>query len=81
MTIRIKAFLIIAAIMSGITLTTMATSLPVIRGSLEETMQGDISVMADLGDKLVSSEIALMKADAELVAQKLLQAPREDWAR
>ncbi|MDR1935791.1 MAG: response regulator [Candidatus Accumulibacter sp.] len=81
MSIRTRVILIIVAIVAFITATTMGTSIFFIRRGLEETIEGDMIVVSEIADKLVSSAINVQKARASTAAQHLLKAPEEDWPR
>ncbi|MDR2055163.1 MAG: response regulator [Desulfovibrio sp.] len=79
MPIRLRAFLLIIAIAAAIAVTTMGTSLFFISRSLEKTVEDSITVMSEIADELVSSQINLLKARADAAAQHLLGAPEDQW--
>ncbi|MDR2051032.1 MAG: response regulator [Deltaproteobacteria bacterium] len=78
MSIRVRVLLIIFFIVAAITATTLVTSLFFVRSTLEQTVESDLSVIASIADKLISSEINLLKANASMVAYELQGVSDED---
>ena len=79
MSIRLRAFLLIIVIAAAITVTTMGTSLFFISRSLEKTVEDGITLVGEIADNLVSSQIDLLKARADVVAEHLLNTPEDQW--
>jgi signal transduction histidine kinase/CheY-like chemotaxis protein len=79
--IRLKVILIILAVVSVVTASAMGMSFYFIHDTLTKTIENDISVMADLAENLVSTEIKLLKARATTAAQRLAHEPEEDRLR
>ncbi|MDR1519349.1 MAG: response regulator, partial [Planctomycetota bacterium] len=79
MFIRLKIILIIMAIVTVIAATTLIASIYYMRSGLQEATENYISVIAEISEKLVSSETNLLKANAETVAEHLVNEPIENW--
>ncbi|MDR1043615.1 MAG: response regulator [Candidatus Adiutrix sp.] len=81
MLIRLKITLIIMGIATLIAVITLLVSIYYMRSGLQEATENYITVIAEISEKLVSSEINLLKADAETVAEHLINEPVENWGR
>jgi signal transduction histidine kinase/HPt (histidine-containing phosphotransfer) domain-containing protein len=79
MLVRLKIILIVMAIVSVIAATTLVASVRFMRSGLRAATENYIAVIAEISEKLVSSRIGLLKADAATVAQHLVNAPFEEW--
>jgi signal transduction histidine kinase/FixJ family two-component response regulator/HPt (histidine-containing phosphotransfer) domain-containing protein len=79
--IRIKVILTIILTAMTIIVFGIGTGLVFVRGKLEKTIESDMSVVANIADRLVTTEINLLKADAFAAAQQLLNSPDEDLQR
>jgi signal transduction histidine kinase/FixJ family two-component response regulator/HPt (histidine-containing phosphotransfer) domain-containing protein len=71
MSVRIKVFLVIASIIVMITAANMGMSMFFTQSRLLETVESDMSVVANIADKLITSQINLLKANASTVAHHL----------
>jgi signal transduction histidine kinase/CheY-like chemotaxis protein len=49
------------------------------RGSIEQTIMDDITVMRNIANELVSSEINLLKSEAQAAATRLKATPMDMW--
>jgi signal transduction histidine kinase/CheY-like chemotaxis protein len=74
-----RVFLIIIAILTFVTVTTLGASFFSIRNSLEQTVESSVTVMSEIADKFISGAINLLKARASTAAHSLSQAPMEEW--
>ncbi|MDR0547920.1 MAG: response regulator [Deltaproteobacteria bacterium] len=74
-----KVFLISVAILVFIIGTTVGTSLYFIHRGIQETILSDLAVIARIAEKLVSSEINLIKARAWTSVHLLDNVPLEQW--
>jgi signal transduction histidine kinase/response regulator RpfG family c-di-GMP phosphodiesterase len=74
MSMRIKAALIIAAIIFGFTAANYISNFSFTRRSILVAMEQDLAFARDIANDLVSSNILLLKADASTVAERLLKA-------
>ncbi|GHU27319.1 hypothetical protein AGMMS50256_06930 [Betaproteobacteria bacterium] len=81
MSIRIKVILTIILTAIMIIVFGIGSGLFFVRGNLEKTIENDMSVVANIADRLVTTEINLLKADANAAAQQLLNSPDEDLQR
>ncbi|MDR3204438.1 MAG: response regulator [Deltaproteobacteria bacterium] len=79
MSLKIKIFLIIVAILYVVVITIAMAGLYFIRSGIEQTVIKDMAVMRDIADNLVSNEINFLKAQTESTAQRLNSAPRFTW--
>jgi signal transduction histidine kinase/DNA-binding response OmpR family regulator len=78
MSIRVKAILIIASIVALITASSMAISMYYHRLHLVETIETDMTVVSRIAVKLLSTNLRLWKAEADMVAARALEAAMED---
>jgi signal transduction histidine kinase/CheY-like chemotaxis protein len=76
--IRLKVILIILAVVSVVTASAMGMSFYFIHDTLTKTIENDISVIAELAEDLVSTEVKLLKARAVAAAQRLALEPEEN---
>jgi signal transduction histidine kinase/CheY-like chemotaxis protein len=76
--IRLKVILIILAVVSVITASAMGMSFYFIHDTLTKTIENDISVIAELAEDLVSTEVKLLEARAVAAAQRLSLEPEEN---
>jgi signal transduction histidine kinase/CheY-like chemotaxis protein len=74
-----KVFLLSVGILLFIIGTTIGTSLYVIHRGIKETILWDLSVMSKIAERLVSSEINLLKARAWTAVHFLEKAPQSKW--
>jgi signal transduction histidine kinase/CheY-like chemotaxis protein len=78
MSVRVKAVLIIASIIALITASSMVISMYYNRLHLVETIEGDMIVVSRIAVKLVSTNLRLLKTEADMVAAAALEAARDD---
>ncbi|MDR1320500.1 MAG: response regulator [Gracilibacteraceae bacterium] len=71
MSIRLKVFFVIVSIVAVITAANMGMGTFFTQDRLLETVESDMSVVADIADKLITSQINLLKANASAVANRL----------
>ncbi|MDR1086225.1 MAG: response regulator [Deltaproteobacteria bacterium] len=79
MSFRWKIFLVSVAIMVFIIGTTVGTSLFFIHRGIRDTILSDLAVMTQIAEKLVSSEINLLKAEAWTAVHHLDSKPVDQW--
>ncbi|MDR2455108.1 MAG: hypothetical protein LBE49_00730, partial [Deltaproteobacteria bacterium] len=79
MTIRTKILLIISGIIAFVVLTTMGTSMYFMRRGIEQTIMGDITMIRDIANEFMSSEINLIKIKAVASANRLKSTPMDRW--
>jgi signal transduction histidine kinase/DNA-binding response OmpR family regulator len=79
MSFRWKIFLVSVAIMVFIIGTTVGTSLFFIHRGIRDTILSDLSVMSQIAEKLISSEINLLKAEAWTAVHRLENKPLDKW--
>jgi len=78
MSIRIKVFLIIAAIVVVITVSSVAISISVAQNQILKTLEVDMRLVTSLLNEYVSGEIDRLKTNAASVAQALKNTPVEE---
>ncbi|MDR0425400.1 MAG: response regulator [Clostridiales Family XIII bacterium] len=74
MSIRVKVFLVISAIVVLITAANMGMGMLFTQSRLLETVESDMTAVVAIADELVTSKMNLLKADATAVAQKIINA-------
>ncbi|MDR1394975.1 MAG: hypothetical protein LBK52_02225, partial [Deltaproteobacteria bacterium] len=79
MSFRWKIFLASVAIMVFIIGVTVGTSLFFIHRGIRETIVSDLAVMSQIAEKLISSEINLLKAKAWTAVHRLENKDRSQW--
>jgi signal transduction histidine kinase/DNA-binding response OmpR family regulator len=80
MSIRVKVVLIITSIVVLITASSMAISMYFSRIHLVETIESDMTVVSQIAAKLVSTNLRLLKTEADAVAVEVLSAAMNDAA-
>jgi signal transduction histidine kinase/CheY-like chemotaxis protein/HPt (histidine-containing phosphotransfer) domain-containing protein len=70
--IRTKALLTIIAISMTITVLSLGIGSFSIRGSLEEVVQNDIKMLANIASKLAADRLELMRSESRHVAERLI---------
>ncbi|GHS89066.1 hypothetical protein AGMMS49957_11630 [Synergistales bacterium] len=81
MSIRIKVIFIIILMTVMIIVFAIGTGQVFVRSNLEQTIENDMYVVARLADRVITTEIDLLKADAATVAQHIINAPEDDLRR
>lgn len=81
MSIRVKVFLLITAIVAVITLSTMKISIFFAQQYILKTIEKDMLLVAALADELVTNKINLLKANACSAAQVLRNTSEEELPR
>ncbi|MDR1545496.1 MAG: response regulator [Deltaproteobacteria bacterium] len=76
---RVKVFLIVMTIVAAITATTVGASLSFIRNGLQQTILNNLAVIGGFADKLVSTEIDLLKAQMGATSDQLTHTSEKDW--
>jgi signal transduction histidine kinase/CheY-like chemotaxis protein len=79
MSIRIKIISTIIISATTIIVFGIGAGLLFVQSRLEKTIEKDMSVVADIADKLISTEINLLKADGHTVIQHLQGASDDDF--
>jgi signal transduction histidine kinase/DNA-binding NarL/FixJ family response regulator/HPt (histidine-containing phosphotransfer) domain-containing protein len=79
MSIRLKIFFVIIFLAITIILFGIGTGMVFVQSSLEHAVESDMSAVANVADQLITTEINLLKADASMAAQHLLQASDADF--
>jgi signal transduction histidine kinase len=78
MSIRIKAVLIIASIIALITASSLVISMYYNHLHLVETIESDMKVVSRIAVKMISTNLRLLRTEADMVAAAALEAARED---
>ncbi|MDR0826893.1 MAG: response regulator [Desulfovibrio sp.] len=81
MSIRIRAVLTIVIISVIIILFGIGSGLFFVQSYLEKSIASDMTAVADVADKFVSSQIDLLKSDVSEAAQQLFDSSDEDLQR
>jgi signal transduction histidine kinase/DNA-binding response OmpR family regulator len=81
MTFRLKIFSIIVGIVVMVVITIIGTSLFFIRHGIEQTVMGNITVIRDIANNFISSEINLLVSNANVIVNRLKTAPINTWQR
>ncbi|MDR0839763.1 MAG: GAF domain-containing protein, partial [Oscillospiraceae bacterium] len=81
MSIRVKIVSVITLISVVIVIFGIGTGMVFVQGNLEKSIENDMTAVADVSDKLITTAINLLKADASIVVQRLYEAPPEDCYR
>ncbi|MDR1246519.1 MAG: response regulator [Clostridiales Family XIII bacterium] len=71
MSIRVKVFLVIVSVVVVITAANMGMGMFFTQDSLLETVESDMTVVADIADKLITGQINLVKVNASAAAHHL----------
>ncbi|MDR2671002.1 MAG: response regulator [Oscillospiraceae bacterium] len=77
MSIRVKIILVIMLIVVVITTANLGMGLIFTQNNIVETVKSHIEVIGEIADDLISTQIALLKADVFSVSQYLLGTPDE----
>ncbi|GHV53813.1 hypothetical protein FACS1894216_12530 [Synergistales bacterium] len=75
---RIKVISIIIIIAVTIIVFGVGTGLIFVRGNLEKTIENDMYAVANIADRLISTKIDLLKADAATAAWNIITAAPDD---
>ncbi|MDR1309645.1 MAG: response regulator [Deltaproteobacteria bacterium] len=81
MTFRFKIFFIIVAIICMVVITIIGTSLFFIRRGIEQTVMGNIAVIRDIAENLISAEVNLLVSEASGAARRLKATRVDSWPR
>ncbi|WP_010258631.1 ATP-binding protein [Treponema primitia] len=81
MSIRTKVFAIIMMIAVIIIIFGIGTGLFFVSGHLEKTIESDMISITEIADRLITTEINRLKADAVVVGRNLINAPDEELER
>jgi signal transduction histidine kinase/FixJ family two-component response regulator len=76
---RTKILIIIVGITAMVVVTTIGSSLYFMRSGIEQTIMSDITVIRDITNELISSEISLIKSKATASANRLKASPMDRW--
>ncbi|MDR1873041.1 MAG: response regulator [Deltaproteobacteria bacterium] len=79
MSFRWKVFLVSVAITLTIIMTTIGASRYFIQRGIRETILSDLSIMADLAESLISSDIKVSKANVFLAVHTLDTSDPSEW--
>ncbi|MDR1608151.1 MAG: response regulator [Deltaproteobacteria bacterium] len=79
MTFLWKVFFISVGVLLFIIGCTMGTSLYFIHRGIKETILSDLKVISKIAEKLISSEIGLLKAQAWTAVNQVVGAPENKW--
>ncbi|MDR0881055.1 MAG: GAF domain-containing protein, partial [Candidatus Adiutrix sp.] len=81
MSIRARVFAIV--ILMAITIITfgIGIGLVFVQGHLEQSIEADMAEVGEIADKLITTEINLLKADASMVARHVFEAAESDIPR
>jgi signal transduction histidine kinase/CheY-like chemotaxis protein len=79
MTIRLKVIFVIVFIAIVIIIISIGSGLVFVQGSLEQSIENDMTVVANIADRLITTAINLLKADASIVGQHLLETSEDDF--
>jgi signal transduction histidine kinase/CheY-like chemotaxis protein len=78
MSIRIKIISAILLIAVTIIVFGIGTGLVFVQSHLEKTIENDMIAVADIADRLITTEIDLLKADASMAARNIRKVSDED---
>ena len=73
--IRVKVALVLTIIVITVTSAHVGMALFSMQGRLVETVGDDITVVANVADRLISTHLLLLKAEAQIIADKLVDVP------
>jgi signal transduction histidine kinase/CheY-like chemotaxis protein len=76
--IRVKVFLIITAIVLAITLSTVVISVSAAQNQIIKIIENDMLLVSSLADELITNGIDLLKANASTAAQVIRYTPNEE---
>ena len=74
-TIRVKVALVLMTLVIVVTSVHVGLGLLAMQDRLIETVREDVTVITDVADRLISTHVLLMKAEAKNVAEKLAGVP------
>ncbi|GHV95945.1 hypothetical protein AGMMS50293_22650 [Spirochaetia bacterium] len=80
MSIRIKIMVVIMLVAIAIVSFAISAGMVFVQNSLEQTIEKDMTVVADIADNLITTEINLLKADAHIVVQQLQRISPNDFS-
>jgi signal transduction histidine kinase/DNA-binding response OmpR family regulator/HPt (histidine-containing phosphotransfer) domain-containing protein len=75
MSVRVKTILSIILIAIIIIVFGLGAGFVLVKGKLEHTIESDMGVVADIANKMITTQINLLKADAYTMAQDILNVP------
>ena len=78
MSLRVKAALVITTIVFVFTVASYISNLSFTRQKMIEVMEQDLTLALSIADRLISTRIRLLKADADTVAERLLKVSPEE---
>jgi len=78
MSMRVKAVAVLMAVIFVFTSASFLLSLSFSQKSLAETLEKDLTLALDIADRLVSTQIELLKSDAFTVVERLLKSGSEE---
>jgi len=81
MSMRLKAILVIMSIVFIVTTANLVSNLSFTRQALHDTMEGNLSLVLDVADSLVSTKIRLLKSNASTAAERFLRADSQEEMR
>ncbi|MDR2199638.1 MAG: response regulator [Deltaproteobacteria bacterium] len=79
MKIHFKVFAIVMGIVSAVILFTMAASVFIINRGQESTVYSQLTVISQLAEKYISSEMELLELQTDDVVEHLEARPRDEW--
>ncbi|MDR0272291.1 MAG: response regulator [Clostridiales bacterium] len=80
MKIAIRAFLLVVATNCLIILFSVLAGTGFVMTNIENYIEADMMVVADIADRFISTELELLRSKTDLVARELLETNREDWS-
>jgi signal transduction histidine kinase/DNA-binding NarL/FixJ family response regulator/HPt (histidine-containing phosphotransfer) domain-containing protein len=79
MKIHFKVFAIVMGIISAVILFTMATSVFIISRGLETTVDTQITVIGQLAEQFITSEMEIIELKTDDIVEHLLARPEPEW--
>jgi signal transduction histidine kinase/AmiR/NasT family two-component response regulator len=79
MKLHVKVFSMLLSIVAAIILITIAASLYFVESGLENTVLTQLTVIGQLGEKMVTSEMDLIQSQVNAMVEHLKSTREEDW--
>ncbi|MDR2461489.1 MAG: response regulator [Deltaproteobacteria bacterium] len=79
MKLHLKIFALLMAIVAGTVIITVISSMYYFDSGLQDTIQSQLRVIGQLGEKIISSEIELLKSQASLMGEHLHEEDQSHW--
>ena len=80
MSIRTRAILVIVVTNTLIILFSVSAGITYLRQNLQKSQESNLTVISDIADHFISSEITALKLRAVLIAEKITDMPEASWS-